>query len=95
MEKKIMYKAYYAEEDNNDIITEFFQGSSLKRFVQDFPDSGNYFEALEYFIYNVYNKKNTVKRYPYKLEKITVELIGSQDFYGLGISPKMCEIEFN
>lgn len=57
------------------------------------------FECAERMV-NKFNRQKPkrgnqiVKRYAYKLEKVSVNVIGSFPYYGLNISNDMCKPEF-
>lgn len=91
--KVTKYKLYTAQEDGS-ILKEFFTKKEIEKFRTE--DDQTLFECVEsmVFKFNAGIRDVEKKRYAYKLEKVTVEVIGSQEYYGLNIGSEMCEPEF-
>ena len=87
------YKLYIATE-SGDLTTEFYTKKELEKHRYD--ESESLFELAERMVYkfNRYEKDQTKKRYAYKLEKVSVVVLGSEQYYGLNISTEMCNPEF-
>lgn len=91
--KKTKYKLYTAQEDGK-TLTEFYSKKDLDRFK--YEDSDTLFECAERMAYKFNRgvKDGEQKRYAYKLEKVTVEVLGKEEYYGMNISSQMYEPEF-
>ncbi len=93
----VKYKLYSIEE-NGKIHEEFYTKKELEQHRQEVDE--NLFECAEHmvFAFNSSIKRRRgneqPKRFAYKLEKISVNVIGSEPYYGLNVSSDMCEPEF-
>jgi hypothetical protein len=90
------YKLYTVEEDRQTFHEEFYSLKDLNKFKIQPDEDIDLFECAERMV-NKFNRslqKGENKRYAYKLEKVTVRVIGSAPYYGLNISQEMCEPEF-
>jgi hypothetical protein len=89
------YRLYYIEEEGRKTFIETVTKKQLLKFKFD-SEEINLFELAERMMakFNRGVAKGESKRYAYKLEKVTVQVIGSQPYYGLNISTEMCEAEF-
>lgn len=89
----IKYKLYTVT-NNGIYLKEYFSKSEIEKFRTE--DEQTLFECAENMIYK-FNRgclTECEKRYVYKLEKVTVRVIGSQEYYGLNIGSADCEPEF-
>lgn len=89
----IRYKLYLATK-SGELMTEFYSKKELERYRKE--DSENLFECAEHMIFR-FNRNlddDEEKRYAYKLEKVSVRVIGIEPYYGLNISDDMCKPEF-
>ena len=90
------YKAYMIEEDGKTVHEEFYSKKELNKHKIDPDEDIDLFECAERMV-NRFNRslqEGEEKRYLYKLEEVTVRVIGSEAYYGLNVSQSMCEPEF-
>ena len=86
------YKLYTATE-RGDYFEEYYTKQELLKFKME--EDWELFECAEYMVsaFNRGEKDVTQKRYAYKLELLTIEVVGSNQFYGLNISAEMYQAE--
>lgn len=88
------YKLYAIEESGKE-HREFYTKKELEKY--QLPNKElNLFECAERMVYE-FNRgvsKEEDKRYCYKLEKVSVQVLGSEPYYGLNVSEEMCKAEF-
>ena len=94
------YKLYTVEEDGKTFHEEFYTKKQLLRYKMKNDEEVSLFECAERMVF-AFNRGTKSKRgftenkrYAYKLEKVTVQVLGSEAYYGLNISSSMCEAEF-
>lgn len=92
---KTKYKLYLADEEG-ELYEEFYTKRELVHFKIDKTEDISLFECAERMVhkFNRSLKEGESKRYAYKLERVTVTVLGSYPYYGLNISLSMCEPEF-
>lgn len=90
------YKLYTIEEDRATIHKELYTKSELEKFKVIPSEDIDLFECAERMVgrFNRTLRDGGLKRYAYKLEKVSVQVIGSEEYYGLHVSPEMCKPEF-
>lgn len=90
------YKLYTVEEDCKTFHEEFYTKADLLKHCVNLEEDITLFECAERMVYkfNRTLKEGELKRYAYKLEKVTVRVLGSEAYYGLNISEQMCAPEF-
>jgi len=90
------FKVYTVEEDTQTFHEEFYKKKELVKYKIDPDEDIDLFECAERMV-NKFNRtlnKGENKRYVYKLEEVTVRVLGSEAYYGLNISEDMCKPEF-
>ncbi|MTB53025.1 hypothetical protein [Lewinella sp. W8] len=89
------YKLYYAT-NGGEYGEEFYSKADLMK--HNYAEEGEDVDLFECagFMLDRFNRKAeySKKRHCYKLEKVTVRVLGSYPFYGLNVSEAMCEPEF-
>lgn len=90
------YKLYTIEEDCRTVHQEYYSKADLVKHKTNPDEDIDLFECAERMVhrFNWTLKDGERKRYAYKLEKVTVRVLGSEEYYGLNVSPEMCEPEF-
>ena len=85
----------YAIDENGKEHREFYTKKELEKY--QLPNEElNLFECAERMIF-AFNRgvdEEEDKRYCYKLEKVSVQVLGSEPYYGLNVSEEMCRAEF-
>lgn len=91
----IKYKLYTATE-RGQYFEEFYSKPELEKHKIEPDEDIDLFECASRMVnrFNRTLREGEDSRYAYKLEKISVRVIGSFAFSGLGVSHEMCEPEF-
>lgn len=92
----VKYKLYTAEENGN-TLKEYFTKKELLQYKITKDEEITLFECAERMVgkFNRTVKEGERKRYAYKLEKVTINVLGSEVYYGLNVSNEMTKPEFN
>lgn len=90
----IRYKLYTIEEGGKE-YREWYTKKQLQKY--QLPEGGlSLFECAErmVFKFNRSIRDSEKERFAYKLEKVSVSVVGSEAYYGLNVSQEMCDPEF-